>query len=218
MIKLADVVKEIVDKNPLLKFGISYRFLNLSRLAKFIHPQVEVRAKKEVRPSAITMTLSRLQRIYSKISPKISSVVLENITVHVNLCTFTFFKSPHIHKKINRLYEAVLKKHGYMTVTEGVNEITVIVGEPSYDLVKSGIDERPKNTKRNLAALGVKFPERYNSAPGLLYLILQQLTLQHINIVEITSTYTELFLYVDKKDVHVAFDTLMAAFSGGPRG
>jgi aspartokinase len=42
--------------------------------------------------------------------------------------------------------------------------------------------------------------------------VLQQVAVQGINVVEIASTATELILYLDQKDVRLAFDTLYQRF------
>ena len=46
-----------------------------------------------------------------------------------------------------------------------------------------------------------------------LYYILQQTTLQNINIIEISSTFTEIVLYVEEQDTKLTFDTVYESFS-----
>ncbi|MBU1992900.1 MAG: hypothetical protein ABH856_01110 [Patescibacteria group bacterium] len=212
MIKISDAIRRIIEKNPILKFGVSYGLFNLTQLAKFIIPQVEARTKKEVRPAAITMSLSRIQREMKKTSPKPDDIRLEHITVHSNLCTLTYFKSAQIHEQLNQLYDKIQKEKGYMTITESGNEITIIIKTEAHKAARKLIKEEPKNERKNITAIGIQFPQKYNETPGLLSLIIQQLTLQYINIVEIASTYTELFIYVDQKDTRLAFDTLLRSF------
>lgn len=212
MIKISEAIKELINKNQIVKFGLSYRLFNLTQLSKFLIPQIEARTKKEITRSAALMNLSRIQRQMSKTAPKLQSIKLENIAIYQNLCTLTFFKSAKVREKINKLYKQVRKERSFMTITEGISEITIIIKEDFYKTAKKTIRETPKNERKNLDSIGIKFPAKYNENPGLLYLILQQTALQYINVIEITSTYTELFLYIDRKNTKLAFDTLLNSF------
>jgi len=70
----------------------------------------------------------------------------------------------------------------------------------------------PKFKSPNISGVSIKFNEKYSEIPGLLYYIIQQITLQNINIIEISSTFTELIIYVEKKDTRLAFDTIYNRF------
>jgi hypothetical protein len=65
---------------------------------------------------------------------------------------------------------------------------------------------------QNIASVGVKFHEKFIEVPGLLYMILQVVTMQHINIVELASTATEFIIYIDQKDIYLAFDAILSKF------
>jgi aspartokinase len=69
---------------------------------------------------------------------------------------------------------------------------------------------------QDIASVGVKFHEKFIEVPGLLYMILQVVTMQHINIVELASTATEVIIYIDQKDIYLAFDAILSKF-GKPR-
>src|SRR3989339_821911 len=126
MIKISEAITEILTKNPFLQFGFHYRLFNLSQLSTFIKPQIEARTKKEVKTSAITMSLSRSQKQLSKITIKPEQYKAENITTYSNLCIMTFVKKQEIHAKINKFYEKIQKEKTYITISEGVNEIRII--------------------------------------------------------------------------------------------
>ena len=46
----------------------------------------------------------------------------------------------------------------------------------------------------------------------MLYMLLQRVTLQNVNLIEIISTYTEIVFYVDERDTQTVFDTLFQSF------
>lgn len=212
MIKISEAIKEILNKNEFLQFGFHYKLFNLSKLADFIKPQLQARTKKEIKTSAITMTLSRIQKYKIRINKNSEEYATENITVYSNLCTMTFLKSREIHAKINRLYEKIQKQKGYITISEGVDEITIIFESKFLHEIKNTIDEKPTHKRENIAAIGIKFNEKYGEIPGLIHFLVQHFMIQNINIIEIASTHTEIFFYVDQRDIKLAFDTLFNRF------
>ncbi len=213
MKKISDTLREIIQKNSLLQFGFSHHLFNLSELARFLQPHIEARSQKEVRVSAITMNLSRLQKKVKKITPDIQKFEIENLMVYSDLSIMTFQKTSKIHTEIQKLYTIVQEKKGFMTLTEGGHEITIILENEFCKIAQNMISESPKQKNHSIASIGIKFSEKYSSVPGFVYSVLQQTTLQGINIVELSSTYTELILYIDTKDVKLAFDTIFECFS-----
>ena len=78
--------------------------------------------------------------------------------------------------------------------------------------IEKKITENPKFTNHEIASVNVKFDEKYLEVPGMLFLVLQKLTLQNINLIELASTCTEFILYIEEKNVRLAFNTLHQAF------
>ena len=213
MIKLSTILSELIKENALMQFGLSYNLINLSQVAKFIHPMLEVRCKKEISHTSILMSLSRIQRRLEKIAPKTDNFSIKNLSINTDLCVFTYFKNIDVHKQLNTIYQKIQSKKSYFNFTESSNEITVITDRSSAHYLENDIKDIPKNIDYNVAAIGIRFDESYVNTPGFIYMILQKMTLQGINLVEIGSTYTELILYIDNKDVKLAFDTLYHCFA-----
>ncbi len=211
MIKLSKVIREVVEQNSFLKLGLSHKLLNLSQVAEFILPVVEAKAKKEVTKTSILMTLSRMQRDLQLTTPSSDKFRIQNLTVNSNLSCLTFYRTEKNMDNLEHAMVKVSREGGYITVTHGTSEMTLIVDNDSIEIVERHMKEEPVSKIENLVSLAVHFDENYSTTPGFIYHIVQQLTLQHINIVEISSTYTELILYVDKADVRLAFDTLYRA-------
>ena len=217
MIKASDALQEIVEANPLLHFGLREKLLNLSQLARFVHPLLEARTKKELQVQSIVMALSRLQQNYQKTpSQKRLQFKLKNIALHSELMIVTFQKTKETTRGLQTLYAKILSASGFITITEGVSEVTVIVEEVHEETVEKIIQAKPFHKRKKLASLGLRFDESYLQLPGLFHFIFQQLYLQNINIAEIASTTTELIIYLDEKDVQLAFDTLYRRFVVDP--
>jgi hypothetical protein len=213
MLKISDSLKEIIGASSFFKFGLYNRLLNLSKLAVFVKPLIETRVKKEVGVNAILMGLSRLQRESTQDIPKIVEFPIINLTVNSELCSVNFFASSAVLENLNKIHAEIQKQKGYMTVSQGTTEVTMIINENLFDIVLDLMEEKPKSIKHGLSSLGLKFDAKYNDMPGFFYYVLQQVALQGISVYEISSTYTELILYIEEKDIKLAFDTLYNCFS-----
>ncbi len=218
MIRLHDTLRALVAENPLIQFGFRHGLLNLTKTAQYLKPLVEMRTKKGISVSALTMALSRLQREAAGGRLKRSTYHFDRINMHTSLCAYTFTISPETHKGVHRLYDAVQKANGYITISQGTSQITVIVQSQFQDRVHKLIGTRPRFTHTNVASVGIAFDETYVEVPGLIYIVLQQMMLLNINIIEVSSTYTELVLYVAEKDLKTAFEALEALFVQGKKG
>ncbi len=209
MIKISTETRSIMTQNHFLQWGLSYGLFNLSQVADYIKPLLESRTKKSVTRAAILMTLSRLQREQRRIQVKTPKYSIENINVYSNLTVTTFHKNPQIHEKITQAYAHVKKNNAFITVTEGIHEITVILEHELRDTFLK--DERPKKEYEHVTAISIKFSPKQSDAPGFLHQLLQLLTLQSINIIEVSSTYTEIVFYVASADAKLTFDTFYSA-------
>ena len=206
MKKISDSLQEIITDNPFLNFGFRHQLFNLSQLSKFLVPLIAVRSKKEVSSTAVLMSLSRLTRI----TPKFKAIdfKVNNLAVHYNLFSATFIKSDRNQIFINKLYNLAQAQNAYLTLSYGRGEITVITEEIFLNLIKKEKGLEAKSLKNNLVSMGVQFSPAYVNTPGFLYYLIQQVSLQNINICEIASTFTELIFYVNQADAKIVFETL----------
>ncbi|MFA7681663.1 MAG: hypothetical protein WCX61_01385 [Candidatus Peribacteraceae bacterium] len=218
MIRLSDAINDVISGNPLLQFGLQNRLFNLSNLAGFLQPHIEVRTKKDLNTNTIVMALSRMQRQMKNGTSNLGDFKIENLTIHTGLCTLTYTKTEEADRAIRNLYTAVQKKNEYITISEGINQITVIVDASHAEKLESFIAHKPLFKHMNIASLNIQFNAKHTyETPGFIYMMLQQLMLQNINLVEISSTFTELILYLDESDTRVAFDTLYHLFHAPER-
>lgn len=215
MKKISEALEHIIDANPAYKVALMHRFLNISQFAKFIRPLIEVRTKKDiVSDSALIMALSRYQREQiGKVAP-IESFSVTSLTVYTDLCIATYPKSHVLMENIGKIYALVQKGHGYMALGQGTDEITMIVSIAILENIKKIIRDKPVHIENEISALGVKFDEKYCEDPGMLHYLIQQVSIQGINISEISSTRTEVIMYVDQKDIRLLFDTIHLQFYG----
>lgn len=217
MKKVSDAVEEIVSTNPSLNFGFHHRLLNLSQAARFIRPLVEARTHKEVKASAVLMSLCRLQS--KQVSEEsFQDIALDELNVRSGLCSLTVFKTRESMEELNRLFAKVRSRNGFITITEGISEITAILEDSDFESAKKMLSDKPRHIYRNIASVGVKLTDEILDKPGVIYRILQQVALQNISVIEIASTATELNIYVHEQDLRLAFDSVYRRFSRRARG
>jgi aspartokinase len=219
MKKIADAIEEVIEGNPALAFGIHHRLMNLTQLARFLRPSVEAQTRKEVSDAAVLMSLSRLQRKWSRSRPqKTDKLLLDKVSIVSGLCSVTLAKTETTHRELNRVFAAIQEQNGFITITEGLREITVIVEEENFGRLRKALSSRPKIVHRSLASVGMTFSERYLSVKGVLHQLLEQVALQNINVLEVASTATEFYIYVEEKDVETAFGSIFRRFGRTPSG
>lgn len=213
MIKISQAVEEIISSNPFLSYGFHYRLLNLSQVARFIRVMVEARTQKEVTDSAVLMSLSRLQGRMSEENPVVlTDFFLDKVSIHSNLCSLTLNKTEGAHRALNKLFAHIQEKGGFLTLTEGMSEITAILENDFYREAMDLLPERPRFEMRPIASVTAKFNQRFLETTGLLYRILHQVTMQNINLIEVASTATEFSIFINQRDVELAFDSIYRAF------
>lgn len=212
MLKISDHLKQLIQGSPLLNFGFNQRLFNLSKLARYLQTPLEARLQKNVQTSAITMNLSRLQKNVSSRVPDQTLFEVNNISVRNNLATLTYPLTPKI-EEIVRKAEAELVKNKYFTITQSTSEITICCDKDLLPALKQKLKHtKPKHENKALSALRVQFPETAAHTSGMIFFLVQTLTLQGINIVEIASTYTEIIFFVETSDIKFAFATIHDSF------
>ena len=124
----------------------------------------------------------------------------------------TFPNTAGVHSGLLRLQERIREARRYLTITEGIREITLIIEHAMLEKVHEAVEQRPARIASGIASLSVSLSERNLVMPGVLYRILQALALQGVNLAEVASTTTEFHLYLAEDDVMVALDSLHGAF------
>jgi hypothetical protein len=111
----------------------------------------------------------------------------------------------------------VREARGYISIIQGVYETNVIIDEICFHLVDKHVKDKPKNIRRNIASLNIQIAEHAYETPGQFYCLVQAISLQGINIFEITSAFSEMIFYLDQKDVKLAFDTIYNYFQSNKK-
>lgn len=213
MTSVNNAIHELFIESPNLQFGMKEGLFNLTQLSDFIRPLLQARLERKISKSAVHMALSRYLRsnpILAKIKP--IAFKADSLSVFSALSILTLDHTVENRKAISKIFTRLKQLEGHCSIAQGTREITIAFERQYKELVYQQLVSRPKIYIENVAALTVVFSKEYLNAPGFFYQTLQQVTLQGVNIIEISSTSTELIMYLSEKDVRLAFDTLYYKF------
>ncbi len=209
---VAEVVEEIVGAAPFLEDGLALGILNLSALARRLRPRVEAALLKEVSDAAVMMALKRLAPRFTSKGAEVSRLLrrMGELTVRSSLVEFTFRNSDSILEPQKELLHAIQRRSNtFITVTQGVFEVTVIASAVLADTIeKVFASEKKVSRLDDLSAINIRLPRETVHTPGVHYVILKQLAFADINVVEVVSTFTELTVVLSHQDVDRAFSVL----------
>ncbi len=216
MASVQTVVRELIERNPLLRSGLNQRILNLSQVAEALRPQVRAHLHKRVSKASILVALSRMQGEQSKTRKFAEqNFNVETLTVHSSLNLITIPLTTDTLDAALDLHRLATSEKRFFTMTEGQRELTVITHKSFAKALLQLSGTESKAAIFQVGAVSVTFTEKYARTPGFFYFILQEIYLQGLNIIDIASTGTELFIFLDEKDVKLGFNTLFYRFGAG---
>ena len=202
MIKIQDVVKDIVHSDEEALYALAKGFMNLSAYAKQIKRSVEEKSKKDVQVTGIVVALSRIQKNLKGINPLVQDIKLNNITTKSPLSEIVFEKTPDILSRLSSLYEKV-KTSGddFLTMTLSTNEVTVICSSRLKEAVLKHFKDKPIMTVNELASIGLSFDEKYYDMPNITFSLIRRIAQKRIVLAETITTHAEIIFVFNQKDL-----------------
>ncbi len=107
MIKINDVIQNILFKDEEALTALSNGYVNLSKYAKQIHEEVEEKSKKEVGIPGIVVALSRIAKNINSKHPLIQDVQIKNITTKSPLSEIVYRKTTESISKLSKVYDKI---------------------------------------------------------------------------------------------------------------
>ncbi len=207
MVKVSDIVKNIIFSSEPELTALSRHVLNLSAYAKRIRPEVERRAHKPVRIGTIVVALSRISTELTNEDPLLPKVELDGIAVRSNLAEITFHKTAPNKVRAQRLYtEKEFAQADFLNITYGASEISIFAPMPLVkQVLRNFKPDKPKLHLDHLAALTVQFSERYIEIPNMHFALFRAIAVRKLNVIELVSTFTELTFLVRQPDLNELF-------------
>jgi hypothetical protein len=206
MIKIKDIVQNIVEEDIEVKNTIARGFLNLSQYAREIQKTVSKQAKKEV--SVQSIALSRLQRKL-KAYQYLPSVTLTQLSVRKPVIELVYAYSPENMQKLGGVASLVGKQEeAFLSLSTSSQDIVIIISEDFEEKIKKKFTKEPKIIKRNLTALSMRFPKELVEESGVGFSLMQKIASRNIVLEEVVSTFNEFTLVFESSYLPKMLDAL----------
>lgn len=210
---IASTVSEYVKTKPYLASALSDGIINLTSLARKIHPDIEALTNKPVNQGAIIMSLKRVSDDARYTATKKIIKVLKNlgdITVRSALVDYGFLLSETLLlTQANLLKKIEFKKDVFYTSSRGVAESNIVVSQNIVPLVDELFQNEVCQSKvENLSSITIKLPTDNVKIPGIYYFLFQRLSWEGVNITEVISTSNEFTILMDEDQVDIAFKVI----------
>lgn len=213
MVKVSDVVSQLINRSPFLREAMADQLINASALARKLQPRVSSILKKEVQQGAILMAIKRMPTEAPALNTKRLRDFLRKLTdisVRSNLVDYTFQHSDTLLDKQGVLLD-IISDHpnSFYTFSRGISETTILITEElAAPLERLFRGEKLLDKRIDLASITLMLPEENRSLYGVYYVIMKVLAWEGINLVELISTSNEFTVIVRQDDLEDAFRVL----------
>lgn len=210
MVTISHLVEKKFEENLFLQEALSKGLLNNAAVAESMMPELGKELKHEVKFSAVNMAIRRLGEKLEKTQNKRKIFAKDtDITIKSDLVEITIIKSEDTQKTIKALYGLVNLKKDLLTITIGIDEIMIIVGDKYEKKIIEVIPQKQlKKMVKNLSSLTINIPESSIHEVGLIYAMSKTFAWENLSIVDIVSTLTEMTLIVREDDTARSFDII----------
>lgn len=216
MVTIPEVVERLIRKSSFLDEALAMKIVNHSALARFIKRDVEQELDRKVRDGAIIVALNRLSQRISRRVKRQRGVFRSapNLIVRSNLIEMTYANAEEMILKQKKLLDQLSgRPNRFITITQGINETTIIASRELGPKVMSAFrEERLIGRIEGLSSVTVLLPEGTAQIPGIYSYILRALAWEGINIVEVVSTLNEFTIIIDDKAIDQAFAIIKRLF------
>ena len=210
MINISQAVEDVPTHDDVALTAARLGWLNLSSYARSIRPQIENLLQKPAQEGSIVTALARLQTALQPSAGQQASALMQGLSVHVNLEGITYGRSRETSSQIREIYAQISSATStYLTVTQGINEITIIAEAKIAQKFREQLTNARKiYDKTNLVGITIKFDLAYLETPNLIFAHTRRLAYKDINIIEVVSTATELTYMIERKNLSIALEQL----------
>lgn len=201
---LAQECREVVSRYPFILDGLREGVVNYRAVARRIKPEVEERVGREVDIEAVTTAVRRYgEELSEEDEGKAARSVLADsrVSLRGNVVSITateFGDLPAI--------------DGFVHLVRGRDYTTVVTDDDNSEEVRAAVEREVVERVDNLTCITVESPDEIVDVPGVLTRMVSRFSSEEINIVDITSCYTETIIVVEKRDAVKALETLEETF------
>lgn len=208
MIKIHDVIKNIVDKDIEVKNMLARRILNLSSYARSIKGEVEKETKKEVSIQSIVVSLSRIEKKI-KAYNYLPSIKIDNLSVKKPVTELVYKKNKeNLFKLINIFKLAIENEKSPFSFSVGTENISILISSYIVDGAMAIFKELPTIKKTKLASVGISFSPELVEESGVGFSLMQKISSKRIILDEVFSTFNEFTLIFNEGELPKVLEAL----------
>ncbi|MFP4633223.1 MAG: ACT domain-containing protein [Halobacteriales archaeon] len=197
---LAQQCRRTISRHPHLLHCLRDDVVNYRALARHIKPEVEHEVGAEVDIEAVTTAVRRYSedlRGSESAAERARDVVADSrVSLRGNVVSITA-----------RKVSEVSMDRGFLHVVRGREYTTVVTDDTRAEEIVDSVDDVVE-IHEDLTCITVESPEDIVDVPGVLAHMVSRFTTEDINIVDVTSCYTETIIVVEKRDAVRALETL----------
>lgn len=208
MVTISRIVEKMIKENPALEIALAKDIISYSKLARYLHDEVQKEFGKSATDAAIMQALKRLREKSEKLYEKKTKFYALELNTNSNIVSITIGKTNKLPQIMQSIYGMKELEEGFvLNATHGNQQTTLLLSKILEHKVNELLEgERIIAKVDNLSQLSVRFDEQMFEAPGFIVYVLKELTWNNINIIEIVSTYTELIIIVKNEDLMKAYN------------
>lgn len=201
---LAQECRDVASRYPFVLDGLREGVVNYRAVARHIKPEVEDRVGRDVDIEAVTTAVRRYgEELQDDDDGEGARSVLADsrVSLRGNVVSITATE-----------YGDLPDVEGFVHLVRGRDYTTVVVDDDEADAVGDAVEGEVVERVGDLTCITVESPDEIVDVPGVLTRMVSRFSSEEINIVDITSCYTETIIVVEKRDAVKALETLEETF------
>jgi len=201
---LAQECRDTVSRYPFILDGLREGVVNYRAVARRVKPEVEETVGDEIDIEAVTTAVRRYgEELQEEDGDDGARSVLADsrVSLRGNVVSITATE-----------YGDLPDVGGFVHLVRGRDYTTVVVDNEGADEVAEAVEGDVVERLDDLTCITVESPGEIVDVPGVLTRMVSRFSSEEINIVDITSCYTETIIVVEKRDAVKALETLEETF------
>ncbi len=202
---LAQECRDVVSRYPYILDGLREGIVNYRAVARHVKPEVEETVGRDVDIEAVTTAVRRFGEELqgdTEEYERVRDVLADSrVSLRGNVVSITATE-----------FGDVPRPDGFMHMVSGRGYTTVVTDDDNADEVEEAVEDELVERVDDLTCITVESPDDIVNVPGVLTRMVSRFSSEEINIVDITSCYTETIIVVEKRDAVKALETLEETF------
>jgi hypothetical protein len=202
----SEVVRETLEKDPVIRNGLARGLINVRALARYI----QVERNEETTFEALVAAIRRYPIRETAAKRSAMGGLVTKLGMKNRIADVTIRNAPEIPVLLGKFSEDVDYARGEtLSIVSGSKNVRVVVDEKNLDKL---IKLVPKNSVlgvlRNLAAVIVTYDERAYTTPGFSAATFDELAMEGINLDDFIQSPPDGFYIVAERDALRAYQAL----------